>query len=143
MNLFFDTSSLFKLYHIEDGTKEIINFFGSNTIDSIFLSEITEIEFCSAIWKKCRKNELNPEDATLLIEKFGIDSVNYRFVRQNEKLRLLSKQLLAEYWQTGLRTLDSIQLASALVKKDQIDFFFTSDKLLSEVAISEGLNVKN
>jgi PIN domain nuclease of toxin-antitoxin system len=49
MNLFFDTSSLFKLYHLEEGSKEIINFFNSNKIDSIYLSEITSVEFCSAV----------------------------------------------------------------------------------------------
>lgn len=142
MNLFFDTSALFKLYHIEEGIKELIDFFTSNTIDSIFVSEITSIEFSSAVWKKCRKNEIDETTAKILIDKFELDSANYRVVNQSDNLVKLAKNLIESHWQIGLRTLDSIQLASVLTIKD-IDFFFTSDKILSEVAINEGLNVKN
>ncbi len=140
MNLFFDTSSLFKLYHKEEGTEKLIDFFNSNTIDSIYLSDITRIEFYSAIWKKCRKREISENISKSLIEKFEIDSSNYRFVNQSEQLIMLSKNLIEKHWKGGLRTLDSIQLASVLVIKD-IDYFFTSDNVLSEIAKKEGLNV--
>ena len=114
MNLFFDTSSLFKLYHQEEGTKELVDFFKSNQIDSIYLSEITRIEFSSAVWKKCRKMEISEEIANLLIEKFESDSENYQFVNQSDKLIWLAKNLVNKHWKTGLRTLDSIQLASVI-----------------------------
>lgn len=143
MNLFFDTSSLFKLYHHEEGTNELIGFFKSNSIDSIYISEITGIEFSSAVWKKCRKQEISENIAQILIEKFEIDSANYQFVNQNDKIIKLSKNLIAKHWKTGLRTLDSIQLASVLIVKKDIDYFFTSDMILSEVATIEGLKVKN
>jgi predicted nucleic acid-binding protein len=143
MNLFFDTSSLFKLYHKEEGTKELIDFFRSNQIDAIFLSEITGIEFSSAVWKKCRNMEISEEIANLLIEKFELDSANYRFVKQNDKTIMLAKNLIGKHWRTGLRTLDSVQLASVLIIKNDIDLFFTSDMILSEVATIEGLKVKN
>lgn len=143
MNLFFDTSSLFKLYHDEEGTKELIDFFRSNQIDSIYLSEITGIEFSSALWKKCRKLEISEEMASILIEKFEIDLANYQFVKQNDKTIKLAKNLIGKHWRTGLRTLDSVQLASVLIIKNDIDFYFTSDMILSEVAIIEGLKVKN
>jgi len=141
MNLFFDTSSLFKLYHQEEGTKELVDFFKSNQIDSIYLSEITGIEFSSAVWKKCRKMEISEEIANLLIEKFESDSENYQFVNQSDKLIRFAKNLVIKHWKTGLRTLDSIQLASVLTVKN-IDYFFTSDRILAEIAINEGLNVK-
>jgi predicted nucleic acid-binding protein len=141
MNLFFDTSSLFKLYHQEEGTKELVDFFKSNQIDSIYLSEITGIEFSSAVWKKCRKMEISEEIANLLIEKFESDSENYQFVNQSDKLIRFAKNLVNKHWKTGLRTLDSIQLASVLTVKN-IDYFFTSDRILAEIAINEGLNVK-
>lgn len=142
MNLYFDTSTLFKLYHFEEGTKELIDFFSSAPIDSIYLSDITRIEFCSAVWKKCRKKEITEEIAKLIIEKFDLDSANYSFVNQSDQLIILSKQLIEKHWQLGLRTLDSIQLASVLTIKD-IDMFFTSDRVLSDIALIEGLNVKN
>jgi uncharacterized protein len=141
MNLFFDTSSLFKLYHQEEGTRELIDFFRSNKIDAIYLSEITGIEFRSAVWKKCRKMEISEGKANLLIEKFESDSKNYQVVNQGDKLIRNAKNLVNKHWKTGLRTLDSIQLASVLTVKN-IDFFFTSDRLLAEIAIKEGLNVK-
>lgn len=140
MKLFFDTSSLFKLYHKEEGTKELIDFFNSNQIDAIYISEITGIEFSSAIWKKCRKMEIPEEIAWNLIEKFEFDSGNYQFVNQSEKITKLAKDLVNKHWKSGLRTLDSIQLASVLSVKD-FDYFFTSDKILAEIAINEKLNV--
>lgn len=142
MNLFFDTSSLFKLYHKEEGTKDLIDFFESNQIDSIYISEITRIEFCSAVWKKCRKNELNETIAKVLIEKFELDLKHYQFVNHCVELTELAKTLVGKHWQKGLRTLDAIQLASVVIKKNDIDFFFTSDLILSEIATIEEINVK-
>ncbi len=45
MNIFLDTSSLFKLYHREFDTPDLEHKLSSITITSIFLSEITKIEF--------------------------------------------------------------------------------------------------
>jgi len=73
MKIFLDTSSLFKLYHKESGTQELMDFFN---------------------------------------------------------------------WKEGLRTLDSIQLASVLMIRDKVDFFFTSDNLLAEIASHEKIKVK-
>lgn len=142
MNLFLDTSALFKLYHKEDGTDKLMGFLMENSINSIYLSEITEIEFSSAVWKKCRKREIDENIAKTIIEKFDKDSTMYRFVQQNDELRRLAKRLIAKFWIDGLRTLDSIQLASALSIKEDIQRFFTADKLLANFAIQEGLNVK-
>jgi len=43
MNVFFDTSSLFKLYHRESGTEELMSLFNDVGIEVIFLAEITKI----------------------------------------------------------------------------------------------------
>ena len=66
MKIFPDTSSLFKLYHKESGTLEIMDFFNSNIIESIFIAELTEIEFSSVVWKKCRKKEIDEKIASAL-----------------------------------------------------------------------------
>lgn len=52
MNIFLDTSSLFKLYHREGGTKELENLFNELPISEVSLSEITKIEFSSTVWKR-------------------------------------------------------------------------------------------
>lgn len=142
MKLFFDTSALFKLYHREEGTLELIDFFKNNPINAVYVSEITEIEFSSAVWKKCRKGEIDEDTARIIIEKFEKDSEKYSFITQNYQVRKTAAQLIAKYWKEGLRSLDSIQLASALNVRLSVDYFITSDDILSDVALKEGLNTK-
>ena len=141
MNLFFDTSSLFKLYHKEDGTEVLLNLFTTEKIDQIFIAEITIIEFSSAVWKKCRKNEIDVTTAKLLIERFDDDLSKYSFVVSNSHLLKSAKELIGKYWKNGLRTLDSIQLSSVLEVKSKVGLFLTSDNVLGEVATIEGLSV--
>jgi uncharacterized protein len=142
MKIFLDTSSLFKLYHKESGTQELMDFFNKNTIEGIFLAELTEIEFSSVIWKKCRKKEIDEKDALTLIEAFEKDSENFNFVSDNHEIKQLAKKMIRKYWNEGLRTLDSIQLASVIMIRDKVDFFFTSDNLLAEIASLEKIKVK-
>ena len=142
MKIFLDTSSLFKLYHKESGTEELMDFFNKNVIEAIFLAELTEIELSSVIWKKCRKKEIDETIALKLIEAFEKDSENFNFVSESDEIRKLAKKMIRKYWKEGLRTLDSIQLASVLIIRDKIDFFFTADNLLAEIARFEKLKVK-
>lgn len=64
------------------------------------------------------------------------------YVPEGQALRQKAQGLIGKHWRKGLRTLDSIQLASALKVKDQIGLFLTSDKLLSEISQIEGLTAK-
>lgn len=57
-------------------------------------------------------------------------------------MRQNAKALIGKHWREGLRTLDSIQLASALKVKNQIELFLTSDNLLSIISQIEGLKTK-
>jgi predicted nucleic acid-binding protein len=142
MNVFFDTSSLFKLYHRENGTEELMSLFNETGIEIIYLAEITKLEFNSVVWKKCRKNEIDEVVANKLIEKFDKDSVKYNYIPEIQSLRLKAKELIGKHWKKGLRTLDSIQLASAWKVKNHIELFITSDNLLSEIAQSDGFTTK-
>ena len=142
MNVFFDTSSLFKLYHREIGTEELMSLFNEIGIETIFLAELTKLEFSSAVWKKCRKNEIDETLATQLIEKFDKDSVKFSFIPESQLLRQKAKGLIGKHWRKGLRTLDSIQLSSALNVKNEIELFLTFDNLLSEISQIEGLKLR-
>ena len=141
MNLFFDTSSLFKLYHREEGTADILKFFEQNSIKQIFVASITQVEFASAIWKKVRKGELEVHLAQNVISNFEKDRVKFNTVKDDEVIKLKAKNLLSKYWNEGLRTLDALQLASLIDCKLTIDVFFTSDKVLSNIAESEGISI--
>ena len=50
MKIFLDTTSLFKLYHREAGTAELEQNLSAIASTSIFLSEITKVEFTSTVW---------------------------------------------------------------------------------------------
>jgi len=139
MKVFFDTSSLFKLYHKESGTQELMGFFKNNSIETIYLAEIAKIEFSSTVWKKCRKRDIDEAIAKKLIEKFNIDSVKYSYVPDSHSLKKLASELIEKYWKKGLRTLDSLQLASGLMVKNEIGYYFTSDNILKELSEAEGL----
>jgi len=138
MKVFFDTSSLFKLYHRESGTDELIMLFKKGLINEILISEITKIEFSSVVWKKCRKREIEDLDGETLIRKFNQDAVMFQFIDIDNTVVNVSKELIQKYWKFGLRTLDSIQLASAIQFENSIDLFLSSDNLLLQIAEQEG-----
>lgn len=142
MNIFLDTSSLFKLYHKEDGTSELLSFFNFNKIKNIFLAEISSVEFASVVWKKCRKNELDSEQAFFLLSVFEKDSKNYTFIKDDKNLKALAVNLISKHWALGLRALDAIQLSSALKVKNEIDAFISSDIVLSKIAKLEKFNIE-
>lgn len=142
MKIFLDTSSLIKLYFRESDSHIIENLLINNDIEAIFLSEISKIEFSSAIWKKVRTGELEEGDAELLQAAFEEDFDKYTFVNTTSKILQNANNLITQkYGTTGLRTLDSIQLASVLAVKQQIDIAKTADVKLEQFFQEEGVNI--
>ena len=140
MKIFLDTSSLFKLYQIEEGTKELFNFINSKATTSLFLSEISKIEFSSTIWKKVRTNQTSIESAIETLELFVLDSEKYYFVPTNNLIINQASNLISKFRLDGLRTLDSIQFSTCLSLKNEVDVFITHDKLLKTLLEKENLN---
>ena len=130
MVIFLDTSSLFKLYHLEADSEEIELIFTQNAVQTVFLSEITKLEFASTVWKKVRMTDLTKEQGDLLLQAFQFDFPNYSFVQLDSALVEKAMELLSVYGKAGLRTLDSLQLATAILIKDQLQLAKTADKLL-------------
>lgn len=139
MKLFLDTSVLFKLYHRETDTAEFERIFSNFRITNVFLSEITKIEFASTIWKKVRTNEVTPEQANRTLQLFTNDFEKYTFITTDSLVLEQARNLVSKYGIQGLRTLDGIQLATAVLLSSQADLFFTADKLLQSFMQSEGL----
>lgn len=142
MNVFLDTSSLVKLYHEETGTEEIQSLFSNQVITAIFLSEITKIEFSSAIWKKCRNNKFSEEDARAVLNKFESDLVRYTFVELSGRVIEEAQRVMAKYGMLGARTLDVIQLSTAILLSKKADLFLTSDILLKSFFEAENLSTQ-
>jgi len=140
MKIFLDTSSLFKLYHREADTAVIEKLFTESKITNVYLSEITKVEFTSTIWKKVRTKEISELEAKTTIGLFETDIRKYTFIATNSLIIEQANILTSKYGLQGLRTLDSIQLSSAIASKFEVDLFITSDKLLKSLLETEGLN---
>lgn len=139
MKIFFDTSSLFKLYHKETGTAALEQLFIAVKITSIYLAEITKIEFSSIVWKKVRTKEITHLEAQTTIALFENDFAKYSFVATDSIIIEQARILTSKYGNQGLRTLDSIQLSTAISLFQHADVFFTDDKLLKSLFELEGL----
>ena len=141
MKVFLDTSSLIKLYHKENGTKELQSLFLESKILQIFLSELTKVEFASTIWKKIRTKEVSLDNGIMILNLFQEDLSNYHFIMVDGLLIEQARMLMLSYGIEGLRTLDSIQLSTCVSLKNEVDLFLTSDKLLNKLIEREGLNI--
>ena len=131
MKLFLDTSSLFKLYHQEVDSDSIESVFSDYKVTDIFLSELSKIQFASTVWKKVRKQDITELQAKAITEAFEEDFSKYIFVQMDTTIIELAKSLITKYGKQGLRALDSIQLATAILLRIEVDLFKSSDKLLN------------
>lgn len=141
MIVFLDTSSLFKLYHEESGSEGLLNFLSERKVRIIYLAEIAKSEFTQAIWKKVRTKVISEKQAEVTLSLFKKDLWKYSFVTTDSLVLELAEKLITKYRIEGLRTLDSIQLASSMSLLSKADVFITADKLLNELMIKEGLQI--
>lgn len=140
MKAFLDTSSLIKLYHQEEGSDFVMETL-SKDVKEIFLSELAVLEFSSALWKKIREKEIKEKAAIEVINCFQHDSDNFQWILLQSDIVASAARLLMKYGSRGLRTLDSLQLATALTLKNEDCVFLTSDKLLRTLLEKEKLHV--
>ena len=139
MKIFLDTSSIFKLYHKETGTTELEELFSTVKITTIYLSEIAKIEFTSTVWKKVRIKDISELAAHTTLELFETDFAKYTFIATDSIIIEQARMLTTKYGTQGLRTLDSIQLSTAISLSQQAGVFFTADNLLKSLFNAEGL----
>lgn len=139
MKIFLDTSSLFKLYHREIDTAELERKLSAIKITTIYLSEISKIEFTSTIWKKVRTKEITEVEAKTTLNLFELDFEKYNFATTDSLIIEQARLLTSKYGAQGLRTLDSIQLSTAVSLFHEVEIFFTADKLLDDLFVAEGL----
>jgi len=142
MKIFFDTSSLFKLYHREADTVIIEQIFSRGIVTNVYLSEITKVEFASSVWKKVRTREITELEATATLQLFERDSDKYTFIATDSIVIEQARNLTIKYGLKGLRTLDSIQLSSAISLAKEVGLFVTSDNLLKSLFNQEGLQTE-
>jgi uncharacterized protein len=142
MKIFLDTSSLFKLYHKEVDTEVLEQVFTKEKITSVFLSEISKIEFTSTVWKKVRMKDITEIEAKATLELFELDFEKYTFIPVDSFIVEQARLLTSKYGKQGLRTLDGIQLSTSVTLFEEVNIFFTSDILLKTLFIAEGLPIE-
>lgn len=139
MKLFFDTSFLVKLCHREIDTLKLEQSLSAIKITNIYLSEISKVEFTSAIWKQVRTKVLTAAQAQITLNLFELDFSKYNFIAIDSFIIEQARLLISKYGIQGLRSLDSIQLATAVSLFSQVNICLTADRLLETIFVSEGL----
>jgi predicted nucleic acid-binding protein len=147
-NFYFDSSALVKYYHEEVGSSEVIRLIQTPNTRH-YISRLTFLELHSAFGGKVRSGYIAPDQFELSCERLRRDVFARRFrvlpmkalhYREGERL------LRAHTAEKGLRTLDSLQLAVALLelhRESRLDQFICADEVLSAVATAEGITVLN
>lgn len=137
---FLDTSALVKIYHREAGSDFCLALYADQS--PLIISELARVELYSAIFRKQREKELSVKALKAVLQRFECDCeeryevLHVASLVYDEACRLLSRYA-GVY---GLRTLDSLQLATFLTycEKDQ-DSFVCADRKLSAVVEREGV----
>jgi len=137
---FFDTSALVKRYHGETGSDNVDRIFDQKD-RAIVISNITITEMISAFKRKENAGEIGFETMELLVSKFFADILAEFVVLEltdehiKESIRLVTER--------NLRTLDALQLGTALEIKGVGCIFVSADKNLCETAKNEEMRTMN
>lgn len=123
MRVFVDTSSLFKKYLEEPGSDAFEKVLSKAT--EIAISPVTWIELNAAIERCIRNYSLPLEQAGRLQSEIKKDLSYFWRIQWNENLEARAIEIIHQH---ALKTLDSVQLASAILSES--DLFVTSDRKL-------------
>lgn len=141
MKYYFDTSSLVKIYHRENGTESVLNIYKGN--DTIIISELSKIEFISTIYRKYREHEISREALNAVVHKFENDTkIRYELLKFSSLIIDESLDLICKFSaKHSLKTQDSIQLAFYKIYCEIDTVFVCSDDKFIKIIENDGLNV--
>ena len=141
MKYYLDTSSLVKIYHSEEGSKDALELYEGDR--ALCISELGALEFVSAVYRKCRENEIDSNTTNELVLKFREDTeTRYELLAFYPLVFEEASRLLEIYGSShALRTLDSLQFAFFSTYCETEDIFVCSDKRLASVVALEGHRV--
>ena len=138
MNFFLDTSAVVKIYHQEKGTEKFTQHLAGIS-EELFLttSDITKIELHSTLLKKYREKKIDDKSVAEVFQLFDVDFQKYNIIVVDDIIKNIALSMLDSLGiKYSLRTLDSLQLASAIFSDNysKLDYFVSSDKKLLNVA---------
>ena len=137
---FVDTSALAKLYVAEPDSDAFEAWFADAM--PVEVSLLTTVELSSVLQKYGRMGRLSLALVAELEAAIAndIDAGCLRVADVPSSVFYLAKSLIASSGKVGLRTLDALQLASALTSGASL--FVTADTVLAEIAVVHGLRVR-
>ena len=130
MRAFIDTSSLFKKYVEETGSKKLDELLG--LVSEIIIAPITILEVNSILERRLKEKSLNSLDAKWIEKEFLRDYGFFGIVEFNDDLVRECIRVIRKH---QLKVLDGIQLSSAIFSRPQL--FIVSDIRLFEAAKKE------
>lgn len=137
MILYFDTSSIVKLYIEEAGTDAVRRWAGEAEV--LATCRIAYPELISALNRRLRGGDISKKEFRLLIDGFSKEWADFAIIDFDE----IEAGHLAEKY--GLRGFDAIHLSALRLLKDRdnhISLAFSSfDKELNRAAASDGFTV--
>jgi predicted nucleic acid-binding protein len=141
---FADTSAFAKRYIREDGSNWIRELFIPESDNQIILAELGLVEFISLLSRRKREMNVSIEDFDGLKKQFFWDILNrYRVLKTNTRVYNRARILLPKH---PLRTLDALQLASAILVRDALRqpiTFLSADTRLLDIAEAEDFIVED
>ncbi len=141
---FFDTSAIVKRYHQEDGSDFIDKLLAEADAEFV-ISDISIIEFYSALSLKVRVGEIDEENFVSLRKLFSQDIKRklYEVAEFTNAEKLISIELLLKYAKKhSLKTLDAMQL-SVVKTVSQPKAVICADEKFCKIIALEGLPVIN
>lgn len=135
---FFDTSALVKRYAPEPGTETVDQLVESGD-SHVVITSLAIVEATSAARRKFNQGTFSERDVDDLLATFYSEALSsFEIVPMDETAMALSFDLILEH---DLRTLDSVQLSSALILAGSYGdlVFVGSDRELLDVADASGL----
>lgn len=91
--------------------------------------------------EKVRTKEISELVAQQTLSFFESDFGKNTFITIDSLLIEQANIFISKYGKQGLRTLDSIQLSTAISLHQKADIFFTADRQLQSFFLAEGLSI--
>ncbi len=143
-NFFVDTSALAKRYVPEVGTKWVTSWIEPQAGHTILVSTLATVEIITALVRRERGGVISISDRVKLQNDFLLHAQNqYSVINLDEDILNSARSLLMQH---QLRTLDALQLASALQVAKILGIqliFICADTRLLAAAAAEGLLTDN
>ncbi|MGH2516246.1 MAG: type II toxin-antitoxin system VapC family toxin [Ktedonobacterales bacterium] len=151
---FFDSSAIMKRYYREPGTDWVQAICRRSSRSTLYLAELARVEVVAALRRTVRVANLHPSYGDALVSMFqrhvALSATSgriYTILPLDTVVVDLAETLCSRFWDTRphpLRSLDALQLASALLVADKILdelVFVTTDVRLLAIAPLAGFRV--